>query len=63
MSSLPALFFQQGIAEVRAQTDELQRDLYYKTQKAGKKILKIELKLIHDVFQVINILRIFQKHA
>lgn len=63
MSSLPALFFQQCIAEVRAQTDELQRDLYYKTQKAGKKILKIELKLIHDVFQVINILRIFQKHA
>lgn len=40
MNSLPVLFLQQCMAEVRAQTDELQRDLYYKIQKAGKKCWK-----------------------
>jgi len=51
------------MAEARAYTVELQRDLYYRTQKAGKNILKVELKLIYDDFQVINILKILHRNA
>lgn len=59
-SILPALFSQQWMAEVKAYTAELQRDLYYTTQKTGKKILRVEL---NDAFLVINILRIFHGNA
>lgn len=59
-SILPAFFSQQWMAEVKAYTAELQRDLYYKTQKTGKKILRVEL---NDAFLVINILRMFHGNA
>lgn len=48
------------MAEVKAYTAELQRDLYYTAQKTGKKILRVEL---NDAFLVINILRIFHGNA